>query len=49
MSRSSMSEDIQVFTGLELHIRSMHLVRFSSTLQVNVIRFKTLPRYSIIA
>ena len=49
MSRSSMSEDIQVFTGLELHVRSMHIMRFSSTLQVNVTRLKTLPRYSIIA
>ena len=36
MSRSSMSEDIHVFTGLELPVRSMHMVRFFSTLQVNV-------------
>ena len=36
MSRSSMSEDIHVFTGLELHVRSMHIMRFFSTLQVNV-------------
>ena len=49
MSRSSMSEDIHVFTGLELHVRSMHIVRFFSTLQVNVTRLKPLLRYSIIA
>ena len=33
MSRSSMSEDIQVFTELELDVRSMHIVRFFSTLE----------------
>ena len=49
MSRSSMSEDIEVFTGLELHVRSMHIMLVSSTLQLNVTRLKTLPRYSIIA
>ena len=49
MSRSSMSEDIHVFTGLELHVRSMHKMRFFSTLQVNVTRLKTLLRYLIIA
>ena len=37
-----MSEDIQVFSGLELHVRSMYIVRFFSTLQVNVTRLKTL-------
>ena len=30
MSRSSMSEDIQVFTGLEIHVHSMHIMRISS-------------------
>ena len=49
MSRCSMSKDIQVFTGLALHVRSMHTVRFFSTLQVNVTTFKSLLRYSIIA
>ena len=49
MSRCSLSEDIHVFTGLELHVRSMHIVRLFSTLQVNVTRLKTLLRYSIIA
>ena len=49
MSRSSMSEDIHVLTGLEIHVRSMHIMRFFITLQVNVTRLKTLPRYSIIA
>ena len=49
MSRSRMSEDIQVFTGLEIHVRSMYVMRFFITLQVNVTRLKTLPRYSIIA
>ena len=49
MSRSSMSEDIHVFTGLGLHVRSMHLVCFFTMLQVNVTRLKTLPKYSIIA
>ena len=49
MSRSSVSEDIHVFTGLELYVHSMHIMRFSSTLQVNITRLKTLPRYSIIA
>ena len=33
MSKSSMSEDMQVFAGLEINVCSMHLVRFSSTLQ----------------
>ena len=33
MSRSSMSEDIYLFTGLEIHVRSVHLVRFFGTLQ----------------
>ena len=43
MSRSSMSEeDIHVFTGLAIHVCSMHVT-------VNVTRLKTLPRYSIIA
>ena len=49
MSRSSMSKDIHVFTVLELHVRSVHIVRFFSTLQVNVTRLKTLLGYSIIA
>ena len=49
MSRSSISEDIDVFTGLELHVRSIHIMRSFNTLQVNVTRLKTLPRYSIIA
>ena len=49
MSRSSMSKDIQVFIELELHVRSMHIMRFFSTLQVNVTRLKTLLGYSIIA
>ena len=41
MSRSSMSEDIHVFTELELHVRSMHLMRFFSTLQVNVTKVRS--------
>ena len=49
MSRSSMSKDIQVSNELELHVRSMHIMRFFSTLQVNVTRLKTLLGYSIIA
>ena len=33
MSISSMSEDIEVCTGLELHVRSMRIMRFVSTLE----------------
>ena len=33
MTRSSMSEDIHLFTGLEIHVRSMHIMRFFSKLE----------------
>ena len=33
MSRSSVSEHNHVFTGVDIHVHSMHIVRISSTLQ----------------